>query len=226
MGREEAKKAVGHKAAELIQSGMIVGLGSGTTAACFIQALIERKLRIEAVASSRHSADLAKAGGIAVLDINSVPHIDLTVDGADEIDSQKRMIKGGGGAHVREKILAASSREMVVIVDETKLVSSLGRAKLPVEILFYGAPSTRTRLERLGLKGKWRTNQDGSFFITENGNLLFDIQFDSPLPHPEKEHEKILQVPGVVDTGFFFGLAGKVFVGFDDGSVKSLEQSL
>lgn len=220
MGQEEAKQAVGRKAAELIKSGMVVGLGSGTTATHFIQTLIEKKLRIQAVASSRKSAEIAKKGGIPIVDINDVSHIDLTIDGADEIDEKKRMIKGGGGAHVREKILASSSREMVVIVDETKLVPVLGRAKLPVEILFYGSPATRAKIENLGYQGTWRKQSDGSLFITENGNLLFDIQFSSPPSSPEGEHEKLIQIPGVVDTGFFFDLAGRVLVGSSDGSVR------
>jgi ribose 5-phosphate isomerase A len=225
MSQDIAKEAAGRKAAEFIEDGMIVGLGSGSTAACFIEALVQkakRGLRIQAVASSRHSADLAKAGGIAVSDINAVPRVDITVDGADEIDPQKRMIKGGGGAHVREKILAAASDEMVVIVDETKLVSALGRAKLPVEVLFYGSPSTRRKIEELGYQGRWRTNPDKTFYLTENGNLIFDIHFPSPPPHPEKDHENIIRIPGVVDTGFFFGLAGRVVVGRSDGQTEVL----
>ncbi len=222
MGISEAKRAAGRKAAEFLQNKMIVGLGSGSTATYFIEALIDRcrsALKIQAVASSRHSADLARKGGIEVLDINSVPRVDLTVDGADEVDPQKRMIKGAGGAHVREKILASSSREMIVIVDETKLVPALGKAKLPVEILFYGSPATRMKLESIGFKGKWRMNEDGTLFVTENGNLLFDLQFESPLADPEQEHAKILQIPGVIDTGFFFGLAGRLVIGYSDGSV-------
>ena len=155
-----------------------------------------------------------------MLDINSAPRIDITVDGADEIDPKKWMIKGGGGAHVREKILASSSGEMVVIVDETKLVRSLGRAKLPVEIIFYGSSATQKRIEQLGFEGKWRMNEDGTLFVTENSNLLFDIFFPSPPPSPEEEHMKLIQLPGVVDTGFFFGLAGRVVIGYADGAVE------
>jgi ribose 5-phosphate isomerase A len=223
MNQENGKRAAAELAAGWIEEGMIVGLGTGSTALHFIRCLIEKcrlGLKIRAVPSSRHSAEIAKAGGIPVVDINSVPRIDMTVDGADEIDSQKRMIKGGGGAHVREKILAASSREMVVIVDETKLVSALGKQKLPVEVLFYGSPATREKLEQLGFSGKWRLHADNTLFITENGNLIFDISFASPPPIPEKEHLKILQVPGVVDTGFFFGIAGRVIVGYDDGHTE------
>ena len=218
-----AKQAAAKQAATFVEDGMVVGLGTGSTAACFIEALIQRvrqeKLKIQTVASSQASAALAKAGNLPLIELNAALRVDLTVDGADEIDAQKRMIKGGGGAHVREKILAAASTEMVVIVDETKVVPLLGQTKLPVEILHYGSPSTRARLERTGYKGKWRTQADGSLFITENGNLLFDITFDSPLSHPEREDLQILQTPGVVDTGFFFDLAGRVLIGHSDGTV-------
>lgn len=219
----EGKVAAGRKAIEWIQSGMIVGLGSGSTAECFIQALIHASkegLSIQAVSSSRASTELAKRGGIEVLDINSVPRIDITVDGADEIDPQKRMIKGGGGAHVREKILASASDEMVVVVDHTKLVPSVGRGKLPIEVMFYGSPATRAKIEELAPLGKWRQNADGTLFITENGNLIYDIQFDSPPKAPEHLHEALINIPGVVDTGFFFNLAGRVIVGFPDGRTE------
>ncbi len=220
---QDAKIAAGRKAAEWIESGMIVGLGSGSTAECFIRSLIDfckKGLRIQAVSSSRASADLAKRGGIEILDINSVPRIDITVDGADEIDSKKRMIKGGGGAHVREKILASASSEMVVIVDDGKLVPSVGRGKLPIEILFYGSPATRMKIEELGYPSKWRVNNDNTLFITENGNLILDIRFDSPPSAPEVLHEAIINIPGVVDTGFFFDLAGRVIVGYSDGKTE------
>jgi ribose 5-phosphate isomerase A len=165
---------------------------------------------------------MAKKGGIPVLDLNEVPRVDITVDGADEIDPKKRMIKGGGGAHVREKILAVNSTELVVIVDESKLVPSVGRGKLPVEILFFGSPATRMHIEKLGFSGKWRLQSDGTLYITENGNLLFDIHFPAPPASPEEVHEKICRIPGVIDTGFFFNLAGRVIVGYPDGKTHLL----
>lgn len=219
----QAKEAAGRKAAEWIQDGMIVGLGTGSTAECFIRSLIERSrhgLKIKTVASSRASMELAKKGGLEVLDINSVPEIHITVDGVDEIDPKKRMIKGAGGAHVREKILAAASKELVVIADESKLVPALGRGKLPVEVLFYGSPSTRSKIEEMGFSGKWRQNHDGTLYLTENGNILFDIQFKQPPHSPEKVHEEIRSIPGVIDTGFFFNMAGRVIIGHADGTTK------
>ena len=220
---DEAKNAAGQKAAEWIESGMIVGLGTGSTAAYFIRHLIDRcrqGLRIQAVSSSRQSAELAKKGQIEILDINSIPRIDITVDGADEIDLKKRMIKGAGGALVREKILASASKELVVIVDSSKLVPSVGQGKLPIEILFYGSPATRMKIEQLGFTGKWRYGDDHTLYITENGNLIFDILFDSPPPFPEKTHDDLRSIPGVIDTGFFFNLAGRVIIGYPNGRTE------
>jgi ribose 5-phosphate isomerase A len=218
-----AKRRAAEAAAEWIENGQIVGLGTGSTAAYFIDALVDRckrGLKIKAVPSSRHSSDRASKGGIEILDINSVPRIDITVDGVDEIDPKKRMIKGRGGAHVREKILASSSTEMIVVADESKEVGHLGVGPLPVEILFYGSPATRQKIEDLGYNGKWRMNGDGTLFVTENGNLIFDIAFEFPLQNPEMEEAKLIEIPGVVDTGFFFHLAGRVVIGCKDGSVR------
>jgi ribose 5-phosphate isomerase A len=225
MGIEDAKKAAAQAAASLIQDKMIVGLGTGSTANFFIEALskrCQRGLFLKAVvASSNQSKELAKRLSLPIQDMNYVTHIDITVDGADEIDPKKRMIKGGGGAHVREKILAANSKEMIVIVDETKLVPSIGVHKLPIEILQFGAIATRNKLETLGYRGRWRMTEDGSFFISENGNMIYDVIFASPPPYPEEDHEAIISVPGVIDTGFFFNLAGRVIIGYPDGHVET-----
>jgi ribose 5-phosphate isomerase A len=218
---ENAKKAAGCAAAHLIENGMIVGLGTGSTARYFIEALARRTesdgLVIESVvASSKKSYDLAKGLHLPVADINDVSHVDITVDGADEIDPLKRMIKGGGGAHVREKILAYNSKEMIVII-ETKKVPSIGVGKLPVEVLFFGSPATRHSIEALGYTGQWRLGEDRQLFITDNGNVIFDIFFPFPPPDPRQDHEAICHIPGVIDTGFFFDVVGRVITGFFDG---------
>ena len=224
---EIGKQAAGAKAAELIESGMVIGLGTGSTASFFIKALIERKdLRIKAVSSSKKSEEIARAGGIQVLDINDVSQIDITVDGADQIDSKMRMIKGGGGALTREKILASSSAVMVVIVDESKVTKALGTVKLPLEIIPFGSLMTKRRIEALGFSGSWRLKNPSDFpqelFLTDNGNYIFDIFFDSPPKDPEKIHLDLVQIPGIVETGFFFNLASKVIVGKEDKSTYLL----
>jgi len=222
MSTEAIKKAVGRASAELIKDGMKVGLGTGSTAFYFIERLTERVrdgLKIEAIASSMRSLKQAKEGGIPLLDINAISSLDITVDGADEIDPQKRMIKGGGGAMVREKIVASMSKEMVVIIDESKIVSKLGKCKLPVEVIPFGFQATLHQIGKLGFAGTFRLTPDGSLYVTDNGNYIIDIHFPRLCENPEEDHEALIHVPGVVDTGFFFHLAGRVVVGFADGQV-------
>ena len=220
--QHEIKKRLGIEAASFVEEGMLVGLGSGSTSACFIEALCHRcqnGLKIQAVSSSEKSSALAKAGGIPVISMEDVTSIDLTCDGADEVDPQKRMIKGGGGAHVREKILASTSQKMIVMIDETKLVSTLGKFGLPVEIIPFGFHATIAKLHRWGFGGTLRLNSQGKIFITDNGNFLFDIRTPSLFPHPEEANDLLLKIPGVVDTGFFFNLATSLLIGYADGSL-------
>lgn len=223
LSQNALKKAVGIKAASLVQEGMLVGLGTGTTASFFIESLIQRcqkGLKITAVSSSLRSLEMAKKGGIPIRSMDEVTSIDLTVDGADEVDPHFRLIKGGGGALLREKIIASSSQEMIVIVDESKLVSQLGKFGLPVEIIPFGYRATLAKIERAGFEGKWRKEKDGSFYLTDNGNYIYDIHNPPVFPHPESDHSILINLPGVVETGFFFGLPLRVLVGRSDGSVR------
>ncbi len=222
MHREEIKKSVGYKAAELVQDGMIVGLGTGSTAFYLIERLIQRcqeGLKIKAVASSTRSYSQAASGKIPLIEINEISQIDLTLDGADQIDSQKRMIKGAGGALVREKIVAAMSQEMIILIDESKLVSKLGRCKLPVEIIPFALKSTLHHMQKAGYQGSLRCDKNSQLYVTDNGNHIADIDFKDLREDPERDHETLIHIPGVVDTGFFFHLAGRVVVGFFDGQV-------
>lgn len=215
-----AKKAAGEAAANLIEDGMLVGLGTGSTAAFFIEALAQRcreGLNIKALASSQQSQRQAQAKGITLLDNQEVTSLDITVDGADEIDHSHSMIKGGGGALLREKILAYSSREMVVIVDDSKLVTHLGGFPVPVEIAPFAYRTTIERIAGKGYKGGLRLNRDETIFITDNGNYIFDIHFNKPIMAPEHEHEILTHIVGVLETGFFFRIARRMVVGFSDG---------
>lgn len=217
-----AKESVGKAAAALIQSDMLVGLGTGSTAECFITSLIERHrqgLNITAVATSQRSYEQAAAGGIPMRNMTEVLSVDLTVDGADEIDSQKRMIKGGGGALLREKIIASISNEVVIIVDESKLVDQLGTFPLPVEIVPFAYKAIINKIESIGYSGNLR-QRDNKNYITDNGNFIFDIHFKQKLTNPEEDQKKIRSIPGVVETGLFFNLANRVLIGCSDGSVK------
>jgi ribose 5-phosphate isomerase A len=217
------KKAVGYQAAELIQSGMRVGIGTGSTVYFFIERLIERckeGLLISAFSSSIASEKQAREGGIPIL--SEMRELDITVDGADEIDPEKRMIKGGGGALFREKIIANASKEMIVIVDESKVVSSLGKQPLPVEVTTYATPSIIRKINEEGYQGHIRLTKDNKPFITDNGNYIYDIHFETLRDHPEEDEKRLLYIPGVIDTGFFFKLAGRVLIGYKNGEVKCL----
>ena len=203
---------------------MVVGLGTGSTAHFFIDALGKRcreeTLQITAVATSQASLQRAQEKGIPIGDIQAIQQIDMTVDGADEIDLKKQMIKGGGGALLREKIIASSSREMVIIIDSSKQVESLGAFPLPVEVAPFAYQATLYKLNALGYQGQWRLNKQKEFYLTDNGNYIYDIQLTQPCHSPEKEDRALHAIPGVVETGFFLGMAGRVVIGYPDGTVK------
>lgn len=222
-GVVKGKIAAGHAAAELIQDGMFVGLGTGSTAACFITALGKRckeGLKISAAATSKQTALQAEQWGIPILDPQLVTTLDVTVDGADEIDPQGNMIKGGGGALLREKLMAKASKEMIVIVDQAKCVDHLGCHPLPVEIIPFLYQTTLLRLNHKGYRGSLRLTSTKSPFITDNGNYIFDIQYNNPILDPEHEHIILKSITGVVETGLFFHIAKRVLIGYEDGSVK------
>lgn len=225
MDTEKMKQAAGYKAASFIEDDMIIGLGTGSTAKYFIEKVIARKkeegLKIQAVATSNQSLKQALEGNIPILDINSIESIDLTVDGADEIDPQKRMIKGGGGALLREKIIASMSKELVIVVDEKKLSKQLGSCKLPVEITPFACNATLKHIQKLGVFAQIRTSNEKSndYYITDNGNYIVDIRFKEPIDQPEKQEDLLKAIPGIVETGFFFHLAGRVITAFTDGQI-------
>jgi ribose 5-phosphate isomerase A len=218
-----AKRAAGKAAASLIQDGMRIGLGTGSTAAYFIESLVQRfsqGLKISAVASSKESERQALAGGIPFCDINTITSLDVTVDGADEIDDQKCMIKGGGGALLREKIIASMSKEMIVIIDEHKLVKHLGKFPLPVEIVPFAPAAIIHNIQQKGFQGQMRHGLDGQTYYTDNGNLIFDIKCTTPLTEPESLYVLLKSIPGVVEVGIFCNLAGRVIIGYDSGQVE------
>lgn len=217
-----AKKCAGEAAAELIVGGMLVGLGTGSTIAYFLGALAKRckeGLKISSVATSLVTMNYAKQLGIPLRDDHVISSLDIVVDGADEIDPAKNMIKGGGGALLREKLLATSTSKMVVIVDETKLVSHLGKSPLPVEISPFVFHTTIHRLEQEGYRGVLRLNKEKKPFITDNGNYIFDIQYTEPILDPVNEEKRLKLITGVLETGLFCHLAKLVVIGYNNGQV-------
>ena len=225
MDTEQLKKKAGEKAAERLKNGMLVGLGTGSTVFYFIERLIEKckaGLSVTIVSSSNRSLDQAMQARVPLADMDQVTHVDMTVDGADEIDSQRWMIKGGGGALLREKILAAMSKEIVIIVDDSKIVDKLGKHPLPVEILPFGHLATIDQMHLLGYEGELRLFEGGKPYLTDNGNYIYDIHFQGLRTDPKKDHEKLIHIPGVLETGFFFDLPIEIFVAQSDGRIKQL----
>jgi ribose 5-phosphate isomerase A len=207
------------RALELVPDGSRIGLGSGRAAQAFVKALGERVraggLRVHGVPTSEETARLAREEGVPLLTLAEAGLLEVTVDGADEVDPNLDLIKGYGRALVREKVVAASSRHLIILVGREKLVPRLGtRGKLPVEVVPFALPLCERRLGELGCRPvPWRRGNDLS--ITDNGNLILDCQID-PIPDPVRLENEIRAIPGVVGTGLFLGMASAVLVGEGD----------
>ena len=225
MDVEAAKRAAGEAAVQLIDDGVRVGLGTGSTVRWFILALAERVragLRIRGVATSHASETLARDLSIPLETLSAEP-LDIAVDGADVVDSELQLLKGGGGALVREKIVACAARRFVVVVDDTKLHAHLD-APVPVELLPFGVEHTLRLLEGTGGRFTVRTSPEGATLYTDNGNLLADGDYGR-IDDPASLAQRIDGVPGVVGHGIFVGLTSLALVGHDDGSVTRLTES-
>jgi ribose 5-phosphate isomerase A len=198
MTPEEKKKAVAEAALEYVESGMVVGVGTGSTANCFIDALARIKNKIDAtVASSNASAERLKQHGIQVLDLNAVGDIPLYVDGADEANRHLHLVKGGGGALTREKIVAAAAKTFVCVADDSKLVDVLGTFPLPVEVIPMARSLVARRIVELGGQPVWRQG-----FTTDNGNVILDVH-NLQILNPVELEEKLDHLAGVVTNGLF-----------------------
>lgn len=203
------------RALELVPDNATIGLGTGKAASAFIEGLIGRVkqgLRVRGVATSKASAELAQKGGIPVLSLEEArAELAVAFDGADEVDPQLNLIKGNGGALVREKIVAASAKRFIVLVGKEKVVSVLGgNGNLPVEIVPFGLALCRRRLDALGLKPKLR-EKDGNPFVSDNGNFIFDCGV-TRIERPQELERSIRGIPGIVDTGLFLDMASLVLV--------------
>lgn len=218
--RRAAAAAVGE-----VQPGMVVGLGTGRTAEHFVRLLAVRVrdgMAVTGVPTSERTAELARAEGIRLTTLDGDrTTLDLAVDGADEIDPKLRLIKGAGGALLREKIVAAAARRMIVVADAGKVVAELGRFPLPIEIAAFGAAATRGAIEQtaanLGLSGPvvLRKGADGRPFVTDGGNLILDASFGR-IPDPDTLADALNRLPGVVEHGLFIGLATTAIVARGD----------
>jgi ribose 5-phosphate isomerase A len=225
---ESLKRAAANAAVELVREGMIVGLGTGSTAAFAIAALARRHeqgLRFAGIPTSEHTAKIAMEAGIPLTSFAEHRQIDLTIDGADEVErGSLNLIKGRGGALLREKIVAAASHRLAIIVDASKLVDRLGmRVPLPVEVVAFGLEATRATLEALGASARLRLTPAGEPFVSDGGNRILDCSF-GPIAEPARLEERIGRVVGVVESGLFIGRADPVFVA-DASGVHRLESA-
>ena len=222
MEREELKKLAAEKAVEQIEDGMIVGLGAGSTVEYAFRKLGEKVrdgLKIQGIPSSIHTKRIAKEEQIPLTTLEENPEIDITIDGADEVDSNLNLIKGGGGALTREKIVLFNSKRVVIVVDDSKIVKCLGiDFSLPVEIVKFGWTSTKKTIEQLDCEAVLREVMEGEPFITDNGNYILDCEFDR-IENPEQMEINLNMIPGVVENGLFIGLAHEIIVGGKQGVV-------
>lgn len=217
--RSAHKAVAASRAVEFVRDGHIVGLGTGSTAAFAIKELgllVSKGLRIRGIPTSKASEFLAQKFGIPLIDLNESCKVDVTIDGADEIDPTFNMIKGGGGALIREKLVATVSDLEIIIVDPPKLVPVLGKTvPVPVEVLQFGWCIPERRLSELGCAPALR-RQGGQAYESDNGNYILDCQF-GPISDPAYLDKAIKQIPGVVESGIFAGLADRLIIGSDQG---------
>jgi len=223
---ERMKQLACQRAAQEVQDGMVLGLGTGSTVYYFLQELgrmVREGVRITGVPTSVQTAQLATQFAIPLTRLDDHPHLDLAVDGADEVDDHLNLIKGAGGALLREKIVAASAARFLIVVDDSKMVHQLGtRFPVPVEVVPFGhTPATRA-LEGLGAQVTLRRGADGQTWLSDNGNYIVDCRF-GPIADPVALQQQLLAIPAVIDSGLFIGMTDTVLVGHAEG-VRQLER--
>lgn len=212
MANDLEKEAAARESLRYIQDGQVVGLGTGSTAAHFIKLLgekVKNGLRIRGIPTSDRSHELAQGLGIPLITLDDCQEIDVTVDGADEVDPQLRLIKGGGGAALREKIVASATKKLVIVADATKQVTRLGKFPLPVEVIRFAQALVTKRIERLGAHVTLRRNPDGSVYVTDENNHILDCRFGE-IRNPDGLAQQLSEMPGVVEHGLFIGMASVV----------------
>ncbi len=226
--QDQWKRAAAEAAAKIVEDGMVVGLGSGSTATLFVDTLGLRVahdgLRIVGIPTSEKTAVQAHRLNIPLTSFAERTQIDLTIDGADEVKlGSLDLIKGHGGALLREKIVAAASKRMAIVADDTKLVERLGSVvSVPVEVVQYGWQATQRKLDQLGAHSSMRLNPDGKPFITDGGNYIFHCSF-GPMENPKEIAHHLDHVVGAVEHGLFLGFASQVFVG-GPGGVRTFQK--
>jgi ribose 5-phosphate isomerase A len=214
MANDQEKEAAARASLQFIKDGQVVGLGTGSTAAYFIQLLgeqVKNGLRVRGIPSSDRSREQAAGLGIPLTTLDECRTIDVTVDGADEVDPQLRLIKGGGGALLREKIVASATKQLVIVADASKRVPVLGRFPLPVEVIKFAQAVVIRKIEALGAEVGLRMGADGKPFLTDENNHILDCEFRQ-IPDADGLARQLSDMPGVVEHGLFIGMASVVLV--------------
>jgi ribose 5-phosphate isomerase A len=214
MANDLEKEAAARASLRFVKDGQVVGLGTGSTAAYFIQLLgeqVKNGLRVRGIPSSDRSRQQAAGLGIPLTTLDECPEIDVTIDGADEVDPELRLIKGGGGALLREKIVASATKQLVIVADATKRVPVLGRFPLPVEVIKFAQAVVVKKIEALGAEVELRRRADGQPYLTDENNYILDCRFGQ-IPDADCLARQLSDIPGVVEHGLFIGMASVVLV--------------
>jgi ribose 5-phosphate isomerase A len=214
MANDQEKEAAARASLQFVKNGQVVGLGTGSTAAYFIQLLgeqVKNGLKIRGIPSSERSREQAAGLGIPLTTLDECQEIDVTVDGADEVDPQLRLIKGGGGALLREKIVASATKYYVIVADATKRVPVLGKFPLPVEVIKFAQVVVQKKIEELGAAVELRRGTDGKPYLTDENNHILDCRFGQ-IPDADGLGRRLNDMPGVVEHGLFIGMASVVLV--------------
>lgn len=218
------KEVAGREAAELVKDGMKVGLGTGSTAYFAIVAIGEKVkagMQISATATSRQTEVLAEEHGIPLLSLADIGRLDLTIDGADEITPELYLTKGGGGALLREKMVALQSEQVIIIGGAGKKVDKLGAFPLPIEVVPFGHEITKGKLQAINLNPVLRQHEDGSIYVTDNQNYIYDCHV-GVIDDPVQLDQQVKLLTGVVETGLFLGIASQAIIGYEDGTTRVL----
>jgi len=209
MANDQEKEAAAQASLRFVKDGQVVGLGTGSTAAYFIKLLgeeVKNGLRVRGIPTSVRSRELAVSLGIPLITLDDCQEIDVTVDGADEVDPQLRLIKGGGGALLREKIVASATRQMIVVADASKQVQRLGKFPLPVEVIRFAQALVAKRIAALGADAELRRDAAGNAYLTDENNYILDCRFGE-IRDPDRLARELSEMPGVVEHGLFIGMA-------------------
>ena len=221
MSQDRAKRNAAEEAVKFVKDGMIVGLGTGSTAKIVVDLIgekISKDFKIKGMPTSIKTKQQAEKLGIELINIDDQDVIDLAIDGADEVAPDMSLIKGLGGALLREKKVEKKAKELIIIVDESKMVGKLGRGELPVEVRSEDYESTATEIENIGCEAKLRLEDNGEIFVTDNKNYIYHCLFPNGIENPKEMDKKLQNINGVRDTGLFINMATKIIIGNDEGT--------